>query len=168
MSSIQNHITAKDSAYLQSLLNSKDQDEDYLALLRGKLENANLLLDHTVDRRVATIDSRVEISIGGGFTEERLLTRDEKASNPGNALPITTPRGLALVGLKEGDVFPLRKPNGIIEPIKLIKVIYQPEAAKRGEDAGSVVQFQPHWKKSLSTTGADVVSDNDDPGPGAA
>lgn len=167
MSSTQIHLTAKDSAYLQSLLNSKDQDEDFLALLRRKLENANLMLDHTVDRRVATIDSRVEISIGGGFTEERILTRDEKASNPGNALPITTPRGLALLGLREGEVFPLRKPNGIIEPIKLIKVVYQPEAALRSEPAGSVVQFQPHWKKSLNA-GATVLTDNDDPGPGAA
>lgn len=167
MTSTQCHLTAKDSAFLQSLLKSKDQDEDFLALLRQKLDTATLLLDHTVDRRIATIDSRVAFSVGGGFTEERLLTRDDKATNPANALPITTPRGLALLGLMEGNVFPLRKPNGIIEPIKLIKVVYQPEAAQRRDPEGSVVQFHPHWKKSLSA-GIAAASDADDPGPGAA
>lgn len=167
MTTSQSHLTAKDSAYLQTLLASKGQDEDFLALLRQKLDNANLLLDHTVDRRVATIDSRVEFTVGGGFTEERILTRDEKGTNPGNALPITTMRGLALLGLKEGDVFPLRKSNGIIEPIKLIKVVYQPESAKRNEQDSSVVQFHPRWMKSLNA-GVDTAPDNDDPGPGAA
>ena len=167
MTSSQCHLTAKDSAYLQSLLTSNDHDEDFLALLHRKLENATVLLDHAIDRRIATIDSRVAFSVGGGFTEERVLTRDEKGTNPGNALPVTTPRGLALLGLREGDVFPMRKPNGIIEPIKLIEVVHQPEAAKRGEPAGSVVHFHPHWKKSLSAGGG-AAPDNDDPGPGAA
>lgn len=162
-------LTAKDSAYLKSLLSSKDQDEDFLALLRVKLDNANLVLDHTIDRRVATIDSRVEFSVGGGFTEERILTRDDKGNGLARALPITTPRGLALLGLKEGDVFPLRKPNGIIEPIRLTKVVFQPEADQRGVPANEVVDFQSRWKKTIGET-AHTPNDNDDlgPGPGAA
>lgn len=169
MTSIHCHLTAKDSAYLKSLLSSKDQDEEFLALVRGKLDTAHLLLDHTIDPRVATIDSRVEFSVGGGFTEERILTRDEKGNGLARALPVTTPRGLAVLGLKEGEVFPLRKPNGIIEPIRLIKVVFQPEAAERGRPTSEVVDFQSRWMKTIGGT-AHPPGDNDDagPGPGAA
>ena len=155
-------LTAKDFNYLQSLLASKDFGEPFLQLLRCKLGNANLLLDHTIDHRIATIDSRVAFTVGGGFTEERVLTRDEKGATVNHALPVTTLRGLALLGLKEDDVFSLRKPDGIIEPIRLLKVPYQPEAAKRGNATGAVVQFEPRWKKSLGAV------TNDDPGPSAA
>lgn len=158
------HLTAKDSTYLNSLLNAKSQDEDLLALLRAKLAKANVMLDHAIDPRIATIDSRIEFSVGGGFTEERILTRDEKGNGLARALPVTTPRGLALLGLKEGDVYSFRKPNGIIEPIRLIKVTFQPEAAERGVHPGEVVDFHSRWMKTISGT-ANPPSDNDDMGP---
>lgn len=167
MSSTTCHLTAKDSTYLQSLLKSKDRDEDFLDLVRNKLDSATLLLDHTIDPRIATIESRVAFTVGGGFVEERVLTRDEKGSTLARALPVTTPRGLALLGLKEGDVFSLRKPNGVIEPIRLLKVIDQPQAARRGEHTSQVVDFKAHWMKSVAGT-AHPPRGNDDPGPGAA
>lgn len=163
------HLTAKDSTYLQSLLTSKDQGEAYLHLLRRKLADATVVLDHAIDPRVATLDSRVEFSVGGGFTEQRVLTRGEPPATDGLALPITTLRGLALLGLRENEVFPLRKANGIIEPIRLIRVAYQPEAARRTEPgASSVVQFQPRWRKALGAREAAFDPLDDDPGPGAA
>lgn len=161
-------LTAKDFDYLKSLATSKDFGEPFQDLLRRKMSTASVRLDHTIDARVATIDSRLTFSVGGGFTEERVLTRNEKGATQNLALPITTLRGLALLGLKEGDVFSLRKPDGIIEPIRLLKVSYQPEAARRNDPASAVIQFQPRWKTSVGC--ADEASDpfNDDPGPGAA
>jgi regulator of nucleoside diphosphate kinase len=164
------HLTAKDSTYLQSLLTSKDQGEAYLDLLRRKLADATVVLDHAIDPRIATLDSRVAFSVGGGFTEDRVLTRGEPGAADGLALPVTTLRGLALLGLKENDVFSLRKANGVIEPIRLIRVAYQPEAARRdAPGASSVVQFQPRWRKSLSARESAAFDPlDDDPGPGAA
>jgi regulator of nucleoside diphosphate kinase len=162
----ESHLTAKDFTYLQSLLNSKDFGQPYLNLMREKLGGATLLLDHTIDHRIATIESRVEFSVDGEFMEQRVLTRDEKSSTHGLALPITTLRGLALLGLRERDVFRLRKPNGAAESLRLIKVAYQPEAARRTSPA-TVVPFQPRWMKSLAES--DGKPDPlDDPGPGAA
>lgn len=161
-------LTAKDFTYLQSLLSAKDYGKPYLNLLREKLGSATLLLDHTIDPRIATIESRVEFSVDGEFMEQRVLTRDEKSSTHGLALPITTLRGLALVGLREREVFRLRKPGGSVESLRLIKVAYQPEAARR-TNAGTVVPFQPRWMKSVA--GGDGGSSdpfNDDPGSGAA
>jgi regulator of nucleoside diphosphate kinase len=161
-------LTAKDFTYLQSLLALKDLGDPYLRLLREKLGGATLLLDHTIDHRIATIESRVEFSVDGEFMEQRVLTRDEKSSTHGLSLPITTLRGLALLGLKERDVFELRKPSGAVESLRLIRVAYQPEAARRTHVA-TVVPFQPRWMKSV-TSANDGRPDpfNDDPGPGAA
>lgn len=162
------HLTAKDFTYLQSLLTSKDYGGPYLDLLREKLGSATLLLDHTIDHRIATIESRIEFSVDGTFMEQRVLTRDERGATQGLALPITTLRGLALVGLRERDVFQLRKPGGALESLSLIRVAYQPEAARR-TNTDTVVPFQPRWMKSV-TRGTDGGPDpvNDDPGPGAA
>ena len=162
------HLTAKDAAYLNALLAAKEQDEEIRDLARRKLDAAELALDHAIDPRIATIDSRVEFSVGGGFAEERILTRDEKGPFPNAALPVTTARGLALLGLREGDVFALRKPNGITEPIRLIKVIHQPEAARRRDGNPSVVPFHPRRTESTGAAPATVPTDDDDPGPSAA
>lgn len=169
MTSPRCHLTAKDFNYLQSLLAGPDHGDGFVQLLRRKLGGATLLLDHTIDRRIATIDSRVRFTVGGGYEEERILARDEKGTNVALVLPVTTLRGLALLGLKENDVFPLRRPDGIIEPIRLVKVVYQPEAASRDEAAGAVLQFHPRWVKSLGNTAPSPADPSDnDPGPGAA
>ncbi len=161
-------LTAKDFTYLQSLLASKGDEQAYLALLREKLGSATLLLDHTIDHRIATIESRVTFTLDGERREEAVLTRDGQTAAHGSTLSITTLRGLALLGLKEGEAFALRTPDGATERLRLIKVVYQPESAGRTSDT-TVVAFQPRWMQSVAgpvTRRSDPF--NDDPGPGAA
>jgi regulator of nucleoside diphosphate kinase len=161
-------LTAKDFTYLQSLLASKDHDKAYLDLLREKLGSATLLLDHTIDHRIATIESLVAFSVDGKLMEQHILARDGHAPPQGIALPITTLSGLALLGLREGEAFPLMKPNCTTESLRLIKVAYQPEAARR-TNATTVVAFQPRWMQSVTGAGTRRSDPfNDDPGPGAA
>ncbi|MCJ8240665.1 hypothetical protein [Peteryoungia algae] len=50
-------------------------------------------------------------------------------------MPITTLRGLALLGLREGQEMSLINSNGVEEKILLEKVEYQPEAARREREA---------------------------------
>lgn len=153
-------LAERDAHFLRSLLASKDHDDSYMTLLNRKLSEAKIVADDALDAQIATIDSRVDFSVGGGFTEHRVLTRSELEATNGLALPVTTMRGLALLGLRENEIVSVRKPNGIIEPIRLIRVAYQPQAAKRR--AGGVVQFQPRWKEALAG------GPGDDPGPSAA
>lgn len=160
-------LTAKDHVFLESLLLAGRNTDAYLALLRHKLETAAVVPTELIRARVATIDSRIAFSVGGGTAEQRVLSRDEKSATHGLSLPITTMRGLALLGMKEGDVYPLRKENGIIEPLRLEKVLYQPEAARRREHAAAtaaVLQLRP----GSSAQGAAVQASEDDPGPSAA
>jgi regulator of nucleoside diphosphate kinase len=161
------HLTARDRLFLESLLLDPRHADDYLHLLRHKLETANVVPTELVPARIATVDSRIAFSVGGGTAEQRVLSRDEKSSTHGLSLPVTTMRGLALLGLKEGDIYPLRKPNGIIEPLRLEKVCYQPESARRREHAAAtaaVLQF----RSGSHAVGAAAHVTNDDPGPTAA
>lgn len=169
MTSTSPRLTAKDHIFLESLLQARDHDDAYLALLRQKLDAADVVLAQMIDPRTATIDSRIAFSVGGGSTEQRVLTRDEKATVAGGSpLPVTTLRGLALLGLSEGDVFPLRKPNGIIEPLRLEKVCYQPESAMRRPDPEKTVVAFPPLSSAAARGGSAHAPDDDDPGPRAA
>lgn len=162
------HLTAKDHLFLESLLADGRNTDAYLQLLRHKLETATVVPNELIHARTATIDSRIAFSVGGGSAEQRVLSRDEKSATHGLSLPITTLRGLALLGLKEGNVYPLRKENGIIEPLRLEKVCYQPEAARRREHAAATAAvLQLKSVPSAKGNGAARVMD-DDPGPSAA
>lgn len=168
MTSTVPRLTAKDHIFLESLLHAGKHDDAFLHLLRQKLDTADVLLAQMIDPGTATIDSRIEFSVGGGSSEQRVLTRDEKSAAQGVVpLPVTTLRGLALLGLTEGSVFPLKKPNGIIEPLRLERVCSQPESARRQrEPERTVIAFPP---LSGTVRGTQLRSpDDDDPDPRAA
>ena len=57
------------------------------------------------------------------------------ASPVGMFLPIASPRGLALLGLSEGQAFDLTNHDGKEERVLLERVLYQPEAARRAGEA---------------------------------
>lgn len=125
------------------------------------------MLPQSINPLTATIGSRIAFSVGGGSAEERVLTRDQKTGPPA-ALPVTTLRGLALLGLREGDIFALRTPSGIVEPLRLEKVSYQPERAQHGptgRPGGAVVSFP--GPRSVAAS-AHPTGEDDDPGPRAA
>jgi regulator of nucleoside diphosphate kinase len=165
MTSLQ--LIAKDHIYLESLLHAQQRDTDFSQLLRRKLETAEVVLPEMLDPQTSTIDSEIAFSVGGGSSEQRVLTRHEKATGPGLPLPVTTLRGLALLGLRAGDIFALKTPGGIIEPLRLEKVRHPAQWGLRRQDRDtSVVAFPP-----LSATVRGPASsppDDDDPGPRAA
>lgn len=162
------HLTARDHLFLESLLQDQRHADDYVHLLRHKLETANVVPTEMIPARIATIDSRIAFSVGGGNAEQRVLSRDEKSSTHGLSLPVTTMRGLALLGLKEGDIYPLRKPNGIIEPLRLEKVLYQPESARRREHVAATANVVRFRSGSHAVNSAAACVTDDDPGPSAA
>lgn len=79
--------------------------------------------------------SRVTFSVNGRDADTRIISHDRMTSPIGMFLPVTTLRGLALLGMAEGEQFKLTNSDGIEERILLEKVNYQPEAARREKDA---------------------------------
>lgn len=96
-------------------------------------------------------------------------------------LPITTLRGLALLGLAEEETICIADDEGVETCIRLERVLYQPEAARREKAAIAqaatpemrrsslrVVSGPPASKQRKAYVGLVVSADGDDPGPTAA
>lgn len=125
-------LTTKDFSILEDMLERWDGRDDVLsATLRRKLSSATIVLRADVPDDVATLNSRVTFRINGRDQDTRLITQDRMTSPIGMFLPITTPRGLALLGLQEGATFRAPDHDGGIEEVALLSVDFQPEAAKR-------------------------------------
>ena len=160
-------LIAKDHIYIESLLHAQHQDTVFSQLLRRKLETAEVVLPELLDPQTSTIDSQITFSVGGGNSEERVLTRHEKSAARGVPLPVTTLRGLALLGLRAGDIFALNTPSGIIEPLRLEKVCHPAQwRLHRQHEDGQIVPLPPLSARTHSPS--ETSPDDDDPGPQAA
>jgi regulator of nucleoside diphosphate kinase len=123
------------------------------------------------------MSSRVTFSVDGRESDTRVISHD-RMTPVGLFLPITTARGLALLGLVEGQEFVLTNSQGVEERVLLGKVQYQPEAARREKEALSSPSAPVHRKPALTLIRgalhdqpqlAPAEPDGfDDPGPSAA
>lgn len=170
-------LTAKDANILEVMLERRGhQDDNFTRLLRQKVAMASVVLFDGVDPRAATINSRVEYSIDGDRPYKRILVYGGENAYPGMTLPISTIRGLALLGLVAPGSVICDDEDGRTEQIRLLRVLYQPEAwrwsaRERGGSVGAaprracdIVLLQARVRTQVG--GAE--SDDDDPGPAAA
>lgn len=172
-------LTTRDFSILNLMLQrAGGRDAALAALLCRKLEAAEIVPPGAVPADVATLDSRVAFSVDGGKTETRILCTERAVSAVGLFLPVTRPRGLALLGLAEGACFGLVDREGREEIISLEKVCYQPETARRRQEddlerpssAGTrpvlrLIDGALARPRPLTRPGPDGF---DDPGPSAA
>jgi regulator of nucleoside diphosphate kinase len=111
------------------------QGDPMAPILKRKIESAIVMFRDEVPDDVATMSSRVTFSVNGRDPDTRIISHDRTTSMVGMFLPVTTLRGLALLGLAEGEHFVLTSSDGVEERILLEKVQYQPEAARRGRES---------------------------------
>jgi regulator of nucleoside diphosphate kinase len=169
-------LTTKDFTILEVMRDRRVGDHDALApILKSKIDHALVVFREDIPVNVATLSSRVTFSVNGREPDTRVISHDHMTLPVGMYLPITTARGLALLGLVEGQTFVLTNGDGLEERVVLEQVEYQPEAAKREKDAMKSHAPSSPYKPSLRLIpGAGVswpqlVSDGyDDPGPAAA
>ena len=146
--------------------------------LRRKLQDAALVLPHDVPPSVATLNSRVTYQIADNAVETRILVLDEAFYTPGQSLLVTTPAGVTLLGLAEGEQADIPSAGGRPRSLRLISVDYQPQQAHRrffrqnadtlgkrprvpGSAGAAIVPFAPRIAEFPDGPG-------DDPGPIAA
>jgi regulator of nucleoside diphosphate kinase len=187
MSSKQPHcqITAKDFTILKVILERTPlHNRAFRCLLERKLSTARIVLRDDVDPQVATINSRVEYSVDYGPVDNRILIHGGESTVPGLTLPVTTLRGLALLGLRREASIIIARPHGPGEEMRLHRVAYQPEAAQRKEmsmqrrlpgveawsERTSQIVELGHYRRSPAAdpTRATGGSSDEDPGPEAA
>lgn len=132
-------LTTKDLTVLEVMLErSQGFDERLVLLLRRKINSATIMFGDDVPANVATMSSRVIFSVNGRGPDTRVISRDRMAAPVGMFLPVTSIRGLALLGLSEGQECRVAGHDGEEELILLEQVLYQPEAARREKEAMAV------------------------------
>ncbi|RUU58864.1 nucleoside-diphosphate kinase [Mesorhizobium sp. M2C.T.Ca.TU.002.02.1.1] len=172
-------LTTKDFTILEVMRDRRfGRDDPLTPILKRKIETAVVVFREDVPANVATLSSRITFSVDGRDPDTRILSLERMASPVGMFLPITTLRGLALLGLVEGQPFLLTDHDGREERVVLEKVQYQPEASRRERETLAGVSAPAQRKLSLKLIRgafdhqpplATAASDGfDDPDPSAA
>ena len=175
-------LTTKDFTILEILLDrSVGMDDAVRSHLRRKLDEATVVFRDDIPPDVATLSSRISYRINVSETDSRILSHDTSSSPIGLFLPISTPRGLALLGMTEGQEVTLGAADGNLERLVLEKVLYQPEAARLEKEAMSRLTTPETRRAALRVVGSSATersakfkrvmeptADDDDPGPSAA
>ena len=167
-------LTTKDFTILEAMRDKRSGTADPLTpILRRKLGSALVVFAEDLPESVASLNSRVTFTVNGGVRQTRALVLDGIASLVGMSLSITTLRGMALLGLAEGQEFVVSNRDGLEERILLEKVEYQPQARQRQQ---GTVMAERKPLLTLVRGGreeyprlARIMPDSpDDPGPSAA
>ncbi|NLS07839.1 nucleoside-diphosphate kinase [Rhizobium sp. P32RR-XVIII] len=131
-------LTTRDFTLLEAILDDPFvRDTRLMPVLRRKITTAIVMFRQDLPENVASLNSRVTYRIDGARRDTRVLSDDRMTTAIGMLLPVTTLRGLALLGLAEGQEFVLTNVDGVEERILLETVHYQPERAMRRKAAAS-------------------------------
>lgn len=173
-------LTTKDHAILETLLERcPEPGGAYAALLARKLAGAGVWLSRDIPAGVVTLNSRVLYRVDGGPAETRIVAQSPVGGPVvGLLLPLTTLRGLALLGLAEGESVSFEESEAEVT-LSVQAVAYQPEAAQREAQLSRAARG-PALRLVHSASGLPeparpsryVLShgfdDDNDPGPSAA
>lgn len=176
-------LTTKDYTILEVMLDRRrGRDETMAAILRRKLSNAIVMFRHDIPPSVVTLGSRVVYRVNDGPAETRIIAHDEMRGLVGTTLPVTNPRGLALLGLGEGQSITIARSNGR-ETLTVQQVAFQPEAARREASKRDLAVETPlprgpvlrvvhrsdsPAQQALREAATIIDTGFDDPGPSAA
>lgn len=176
-------LTTKDFTILEVMRERHPGHDDIMSeILQRKVSRALVMFRDDIPPTVVTLSSRVSFRVNDGPAETRIIAHDEMRGLVGMLLPITNPRGLALLGLAEGESMTIPKADGDVETLTVQEVIYQPEGARRervkltfGADpsTGGPVLRVVHRSDGVPDKSANKVmaafpTGFDDPGPSAA
>ena len=176
-------LTTKDYTILEVMLERyQGRDATMSAILQRKVSRALVMFRDDIPPAVVTLSSRVAYRVNDGPAETRIVAHDDMSGLVGMLMPITCPRGLALLGLAEGQSMTIPNPDGRLDTLTVQEVVYQPEAARRerlrlargaeprpGEPVLRVVHRSDGLEdRSLNKVTAAAESGFDDPGPSAA
>lgn len=123
-------ITEIDKSRLSKLIGDElhigVHTEKSINALQREIEKATIVSLDKLPADVITMNSRALLCLNGDEMEVSLVYPD-KADWDVKQLSIFSPVGTAILGYREGDTIEWEVPSGVAE-IKIIKVLYQPEA----------------------------------------
>ena len=107
----------------------RNKNSEITDRLIKELKVARMLPQDEISNAIVTMNSRVSVKdLSSGRTTELTITYPQDADNRELKVSVFSSIGVALLGCQEGDIASWRIPSGIGR-FKVLKVIYQPEAA---------------------------------------
>jgi regulator of nucleoside diphosphate kinase len=126
------YITALDRRRLELLadtLAGNEYMDRYASMLLDVLESAEVVTSEEIPTDVVTMNSRVRYAdMTSHSTKEIALVYPEEADAVQGKVSVLSPIGNALLGMKVGQVGRLRLPHGDERAIRVLRILYQPEA----------------------------------------
>lgn len=126
------YITETDLDKLRRLIagrrGGRALDSEYLEILEQELDRAEIVGPDEIPRDVVTMHSEVRLKAldTGEVRTYRLIFPFEPRTE--NSISVLAPIGTAMLGYRVGSVIKWQVPKGI-RRFKVLKVVYQPEAA---------------------------------------
>jgi regulator of nucleoside diphosphate kinase len=125
------YITKADMTRLRNLIEAQKVSRDDLTRLRSELDHARVVDPDEIPGDVITMNSKARLRDLDDQEEMTFtLVFPEHASIDHDRISVVAPIGTAMLGQREGDEFEWEVPAGRVR-LKVIKVLYQPEAAKQ-------------------------------------
>ncbi|SEK46894.1 regulator of nucleoside diphosphate kinase [Stigmatella aurantiaca] len=98
--------------------------------LELELDRAQLVRPEQIPPDIVTMRSRILFEdLDTGRRREASLVYPEEANMEQSRVSILAPVGLALLGLRVGDIIEWPLPNERLGKLRILEVLYQPEAA---------------------------------------
>lgn len=109
--------------------NSKTINSNEAEKLLSELSKAEIVPSEKIDKDVVTMNSEVKLFFGNTQKEQSFkIVYPQDANLKENKISIFSPIATALIGYKIGDEIEWIVPGGMTK-IKIVDLIYQPEAA---------------------------------------
>ncbi len=123
-------VSERDLERLEGMLAGLPDDQPGVDALRGELDRARIAAPETMPPDVVTMNSRVRFRVEPAGTErEMTLVYPRDFSGRPDQLPVTTPAGIAMLGLAVGQQIEWLAPNGQTVGARIVDLPYQPERA---------------------------------------
>lgn len=98
----------------------------------GEINRAIVCAPDWIPDDVVTMNSRVAFKVSDEMAAEtRMLVFPDRYDPAGHAISVLTPLGAALIGLAAGSFIDYRDRQGDVNSVRVERVVYQPEAARR-------------------------------------
>jgi len=120
----------------------------YSEHLRDKLQSAVIIPLDAVEPDLATLGSLVRYRADGGRALEHKLMLQARPGQEHETLSVKTLRGLALLGMREGQIAAVRQSGDGQEVLELEMILFQPEADGELARSGSAMRESPHHGNS--------------------
>ena|ERR1035437_288026 len=126
------YITDPDCEKLRRLITGRrggnSLDREYLDVLEQELDRAEIVEPEAIPRDVVTMNSEVRLKDLDSADVKVYRLVFPTQTRPENGISVLAPIGTAMLGYQVGDVIEWRVPRGV-RRLKVLEVIYQPEAA---------------------------------------